>query len=183
MKTIDIHGKAYVTVNERLKEFRASYPKYSLRSELVTVNEKMALIKAVIADENGSILAEGTAFEQFGDSNINKTSHVENCETSAWGRALGNFGIGIDASVATADEVANALLQKEQKETLSKNIEDSIGLDQTQGSSYGIPCVDCKNAIEEDRIQYCKEKGFKSPTRCYECNRKYKMANPYKPKQ
>ena len=40
---------------------------------------------------------------------INKTSFIENCETSAWGRCLGNLGIGIDSSVATYEEVSNAL--------------------------------------------------------------------------
>ena len=36
---------------------------------------------------------------------INKSSYVENCETSAWGRALANFGIGVDSSIASAEEV------------------------------------------------------------------------------
>jgi hypothetical protein len=43
---------------------------------------------------------------------VNKTSYIENCETSAWGRALGNLGIGIDASIASAEEVITAIAQQ-----------------------------------------------------------------------
>jgi hypothetical protein len=118
MKTVNIKGREYVPVNERLKEFRKSFPKYSLRTELVAVNETSALVKAVIRDENDRIIAEGTAHERVDQkgSLVNSTSHVENAETSAWGRALGNFGIGIDASVATADEVANAVARQAKAE-------------------------------------------------------------------
>lgn len=112
LKTVSIQGKEYVTVNERLKFFRQEYPTYSLRTELVLVDETQALVKAIIRDADDRILAEGTAFEKANSSFINKGSHVENAETSAWGRALGNFGIGIDASVATADEVANAVVNQ-----------------------------------------------------------------------
>ena len=112
MKTIDIKGKSYVTVNERLKEFRSNalFKGYSLKTELVEVNEKSALIRAVVCDGEGKIVATGTSFERADNkrSMVNATSHVENCETSAWGRALGNLGIGIDTSVATADEMIRA---------------------------------------------------------------------------
>jgi hypothetical protein len=124
LKTIDVQGKPYVTVNERLKYFRDQYPKYSLRTNLVLVDETQALIKAEIRDEQDRIVAEGTAFETAGSSFINRTSHVENAETSAWGRALGNFGIGIDESVASAQEVANAVLNKDKVKKAPK-VEDS----------------------------------------------------------
>lgn len=114
LKTVNIQGKPYITVNERLKEFRenAKYEGLSLVSEWIKVDESVAICRAVIYKDL-QVLATGTAMERAGDSFINKTSHVENAETSAWGRALGNLGIGIDASVATADEVANAVLNKD----------------------------------------------------------------------
>lgn len=110
MQTISIKGKSYVTVNERLKYFRENFKGYALVSELVDVNDRTALIRAVVKNEKGEIVATGTSFERADNkkSMVNATSHVENCETSAWGRALGNFGIGIDASVASADEVQHA---------------------------------------------------------------------------
>ena len=109
MKTINIKGKEYIEVNERLKHFRAHYRGYSLVSEVLDKTENSVLIKATILDNEGRAIATGLAEEEKGSTFINKTSYVENCETSAWGRALANFGIGLDTSVASADEVNNAI--------------------------------------------------------------------------
>ena len=110
LKTVNISGKQYVEVNERLKHFRSNYPGYSLLSEVVDINDTTITIKATILDDKQNPMASGIAQEVKGSSFINKTSYVENCETSAWGRALANFGIGIDAAVASYNEVANAKL-------------------------------------------------------------------------
>jgi|TARA_R100001530_G_scaffold134774_1_gene110335 hypothetical protein len=109
LKTINIKGKNYVTVNERIKYFREHFTGYSLTSEITHINESGVIIKAELRDPEGNVLATGIGHEKQGSSFINKTSFIENCETSAWGRCLGNFGIGIDESVASADEVANAI--------------------------------------------------------------------------
>lgn len=116
LKTVNIKGKPYVTVDERLIYFRDHYPNYSLVSEVIEKTEDSILIKAIILDEKNRIIATGLAEEEKGSNYINKTSYVENCETSAWGRALANFGIGIDAgSVASADEVINAISNQNKK--------------------------------------------------------------------
>ncbi|MHA1482224.1 MAG: hypothetical protein ACTSQA_02155 [Candidatus Heimdallarchaeaceae archaeon] len=115
MKTINIKGKQYVEVNERLRYFRVHFENYSLTSEVIEKTDSTILIKATIKDKEGRELATGLAEEEKGSSFINKTSYVENCETSAWGRCLGNFGIGIDTSVASADEVSNAINQQGNK--------------------------------------------------------------------
>ena len=109
LKTVNIKGKQYVTVNERLKYFREHFAGYSLTSEITHLNENGVIIRATIRNNNGEEVATGYAHEKQNSSFINKTSFVENCETSAWGRALGNFGVGVDQSVASADEVANAI--------------------------------------------------------------------------
>ena len=70
---------------------------------------------ANVIDPSGRIVASGHAHETKNSSYINKTSHVENCETSAWGRALANFGIGIDSSVASANEVNMAIAKENSK--------------------------------------------------------------------
>lgn len=115
MKTIDIKGKEYITVNERLIYFRDKYPDHALTSEIVNMDNGACIVKARIEDAAGRLIATGHAREVDGDSYINKTSFVENCETSAWGRALANMGIGIDVSVASADEVQNAILNKDKQ--------------------------------------------------------------------
>jgi len=115
LKTIDIKGKDYVLVHERIKYFRAIYPGYALVTTPVRLDESYCVMKAEIFDHRGNIVATGYAREVNGDSYINKTSYVENCETSAWGRALANFGIGVDSSVASADEVMNAMQNQHRK--------------------------------------------------------------------
>jgi hypothetical protein len=111
MEKIKIKGKDYIEVNERLKEFRSNkgYLGYSLETVIVSIQDGVCIMQAIIKDENDKIIATGTAYEKEGSSFINKTSYIENCETSAWGRALGNLGIGIDTSIASAEEVANAI--------------------------------------------------------------------------
>ena len=109
MKTVDIKGKAYVEVNERIKYFRENYKGWSLESDLLSLDNGVCVVKATIRDENGVVKANGLAYEKENSTFINKTSYIENCETSAWGRALGNLGIGIDTSIASAEEVINAV--------------------------------------------------------------------------
>jgi hypothetical protein len=110
-KTTNIKGKEYVQVNERIKYFRTSpeYAGYSLLSEIVAFDDAHCIVKATITNEQGKPVANGLAHEVKTSSMINKTSMLENCETSAWGRALGNLGIGIDTSIATAEEADHAI--------------------------------------------------------------------------
>ena len=117
LKSVNIKGKEYVEVNERLKYFRSTYPNYSLTSEVLEKTDKSILILASIINEDGRVIASGMAEEEKGSTFINKTSYVENCETSAWGRALANFGIGLDTSVASAEEVQNAIANQDKPKT------------------------------------------------------------------
>jgi len=110
-KTINIHGKEYVSVDERIKFFRneKAYKGWSMTTDFVELTEESCTMKATITDCNGVVRATGSAKEVKGSTFINKTSYVENCETSAWGRALGCLGIGIEASgIASAEEIVNA---------------------------------------------------------------------------
>lgn len=118
MKTTNIKGKEYVMVNERVKEFRKIYQnELSITCEILNFNEQSVLMKAEIKDKDGRVLAVGHAHETANSSMINKTSMFENCETSAIGRALGFLGIGIDASIASADEVSLAIALQEKELT------------------------------------------------------------------
>ena len=108
-KTTNIKGKPYVEVVERLKYFRANFADHSLTTEVVQLTPDFCVLNALITDPNGRIVASGMAQEDRTSSAINKTSYVENCETSAWGRALANFGIGLDTSIASAEEMQLAI--------------------------------------------------------------------------
>lgn len=121
-KTTNIRGKEYVEVKERIKFFRSApeYKGYSLASHIHTFTDTEVIIVSEIRDSNGVLVATGTAHEVKGQGNINKTSHIENCESSSWGRALGNLGIGIDTSIATADEVNTAIAKQTPTQSTSK---------------------------------------------------------------
>jgi len=112
-KTVLIKGKEYVTVNERIKYFRLTFPTYSIRTDIIKFDEKICMVKATILDDTDRVLSTAHAYELANNSYINKTSYLENAETSAIGRALGFLGIGIDTSIASADEVENAINQQE----------------------------------------------------------------------
>ena len=143
MKTIDIKGKEYVMINERILFFRESelYDGWSLTSEIVSHVNGAILIKAIITDQNGFVVASGMAQEKDGDGFINKTSYVENCETSAWGRALGNLGIGIDTSIASAEEVQNAINNQNKPKPEPKKVTRKLLMssDATQGIAAKTP--------------------------------------------
>ena len=115
MKTINIKGKEYVEVNERIMYFKENY-KGSIETEIISIIDGVCIMKATIKVD-GEIVATGHAYEKEGSTFINKTSYIENCETSAVGRALGLFGIGIDASIASFEEVANAVNNQKQMAT------------------------------------------------------------------
>ena len=114
-KTTNIKGKQYVEVNERIKYFRTAkeYVGWTLTSELVSLEPDSCVVRAEIRNAESTLIATGFAQEDRTSSHINKTSYVENCETSAWGRALANLGIGIDTSIASSDEVAMAIAKQE----------------------------------------------------------------------
>lgn len=122
IKTTDIKGKAYAEVNQRIRAFRMLYPKGSIQTEIVRLENGICVMKAVAIDEQGVVLGTGTALEKESSSFINKTSFVENCETSAVGRALAMCGLGIDASIASKEEVENAIKQQEEDTIINEEV-------------------------------------------------------------
>lgn len=119
LKSLDIKGKDYIPVNERIKAFRYIYPRGQIITEIIGLENGVCTMKASVYDNEGRLLATGHGQEKENSTFINKTSYIENCETSCVGRALGNAGIGLDDGFASYEEVANAKLQQEQKATIS----------------------------------------------------------------
>ena len=111
MKTINIKGKEYITVNERLIYFRnkEEFKGFGIKEDIVSIDDTEGIFKVTIYDSNGEPIVSAHAQEYRDSSYINKTSFVENGFTSALGRALGYLGIGIDTSIASANEVQNAV--------------------------------------------------------------------------
>lgn len=110
---VSIHGKVYLTVARRISDFRNAHPSYSITSTVLHADHDYVQVRAEIANDEGRVVASGLAEEVRKASNINKTSALENAETSAVGRALAFFGMG-GTEIASADEVAGAISQQNQ---------------------------------------------------------------------
>lgn len=112
MRRLKIRGNEYAPVAARIAAFRTLCPDGAITTEIVSNEGGMIIMRAVVLDEEGNVLATGHAYEREGSSQINGTSFVENCETSAVGRALGMLGIGSADTLASAEEMVNALNQQ-----------------------------------------------------------------------
>ena len=105
--SVNIHGKEYFTVAERVGEIHhATQGKLSITTEIISNDDVEVIMKATIHMDGE--LYTGHALERHGSTMINKTSALENCETSAIGRALAAAGYA-GTEYASADEVANAI--------------------------------------------------------------------------
>ena len=117
IRTMDIKGKEYAEVNQRIKAFRMLYPQGFIETQILSIEDGVCVMRAEVGfyDESGTrrVLGTGTAYEKEDSSYINKTSYIENCETSCIGRAIATgCAVGIDTSVASFEEVSNAILNQ-----------------------------------------------------------------------
>lgn len=157
LEAIPVKGKNYVMVNKRVEAFRAICPDGAITTDIITNAGGVVVMKATVMDETGKILSTGLSYEKEGNSMINKTSYIENCETSAVGRALGFLGIGIDGSMASAEEVANAILQQSEGELIGKMKVDIIRADIENGL---INEADLLKYYRISRLEDMTEKQF-----------------------
>lgn len=104
---VNIHGREYQVVAARVQQFREEHALFGLLSEVVIREGDVIVVKAWVEDESGRVVATGHAEEDRTKSQINRTSALENCETSAIGRALASFGYG-GTEFASANEIQNS---------------------------------------------------------------------------
>src|SRR5512146_2411691 len=127
---VSIHGKDYFTVAKRVQMFREKYPSFSLTTEIIHRDTELVVMKATICDLEGRVLATGHSEEVRKATQINRTSALENAETSAIGRALAAFGLG-GTEFASADEVANAIgQQKASVKSVPQDDWDKLSVDE-----------------------------------------------------
>ena len=155
IKTTDIKGKNYAEVNQRIKAFRMVYPTGTIETNMISNENGIVIFRADIYDENNRLLATGTAYEKENSTFINKTSYIENCETSAIGRALGIAGFGIDTSVSSAEEVQNAINNQVTIETE----EDAKGLVINFGKYNGKTLGEIKDMNDIKYLEYLFDKA------------------------
>jgi len=119
--TVKIHGKEYKTVAERVNEIheREQDKPLSIETELVSWVDGIVVFKATVTTSQGTFT--GHAYESESSSQINKTSALENCETSAIGRCLASAGLG-GTQFASANEVKNAIHQQSETKTMTEKV-------------------------------------------------------------
>ena len=156
MKTINIKGKEYITVNERLIYFRNTneFKGFGIKEDIVSINDTEGIFKVTIYDSNGEPIVSAHAQEYRDSSYINKTSFVENGFTSALGRALGYLGIGIDTSIASANEVQNAVTN--QKKNVTTDDREWLNESQLNATLKGT-----KDQAEKVLISYKMKKVYR----------------------
>lgn len=117
LPTVNIKGAQYTLVKDRVLAFNEMYPNGCIQTELMSeVGSDRVVMKAIVTPDctNPERRFIDYAQETIGDGYINKTSALENCSTSACGRALAYMGIGVVDSIASVDEIVKATNQKPQ---------------------------------------------------------------------
>tara|TARA_R100001015_G_C4625486_1_gene184056 strand:+ start:341 stop:961 length:621 start_codon:yes stop_codon:yes gene_type:complete len=113
--------KDYTLVKDRLVAFRDEFPLSSITTELISVSNIVDsptgdyaneyVVKATVIPnplQEPEVCYTGLAAERDNTGFVNKSSAIENCETSAVGRALAFAGFGGDVQFASAEELVNA---------------------------------------------------------------------------
>lgn len=139
IRTTDIKGKNYAEVTQRIKAFRMIYPNGLIETEMLVLENGGCVFRAKAYDEDGQLISTGHAEETKDSSYINKTSYVENCETSAVGRCLGIAGFGIDTSICSAEELTVAL--EKQAPITKAQVKNIVALAETKGSNINDICA------------------------------------------
>lgn len=118
----------YITVNERIIEFYKKYSEGRIITEIVSWENGVIIMKATVYRNHEDVnpISVGHAYEKEDASFINKTSALENCETSAVGRALALAGFEIKKSIASREEVANAMHQQQTADAQRKPSQNQL---------------------------------------------------------
>lgn len=161
MLSTNIKGKDYVEVNQRIKAFRKLYPEGTIETEMLSNENGVCVFKARVM-VLGCTLGTGHAYEKEDSSFINKTSYIENCETSAVGRALGMLGLGVDTSVASAEEVQNAINNQE------PTLQDAENWTFPYGKHKGLTFREVIERNSQYVKWYLNNKASEYDIKCYE---------------
>lgn len=164
IRTVNIKGKEYAEVNQRIKAFRMVHPEGFINTDMKSNENGICIFHAAVGyyvEKEGFLdrvtLGTGTAYEKESSTFINKTSYIENCETSAVGRALGMAGFGIDTSVASAEEVETAIANQDTGKkitaTKAKTLEKMI-------VSHNVNIADVLKYYGHDELKEFTEKEF-----------------------
>lgn len=117
IEKMKLGSKGYAPTNERIIAYRKVYPMGRIETTIEEIRDDYVRTRTVVTDEEDNIIASGTASEtNTGKNMVNKTSMLENCETSSVGRALGFAGFGADTAIASAEDMARNKERSKQHE-------------------------------------------------------------------
>ncbi len=135
-------GKKYTEVFVRIEAFRKAFgTDLGIETNIMDDNGQRVIVQAVIKNKDGMIIGSGFAEEIRGSSNVNKTSAIENGETSAIGRALASIGLH-GGSYASANELVAA---KRKEQAIDETQVQTNGMPQNQGEWVAW----CKDLTEQ----------------------------------
>ena len=138
--------KDYEEVKDRIPKFREQYPEGRVITDLISSVDDLSVVvfrASLYHDDSDVPLSTGWAFEREGSTPVNRTSHLENCETSAIGRALANIGI-CGKNRPSREEMqkkansTNDLLDKRRKQFFAKAAEAGIPADDAKETLKGV---------------------------------------------
>lgn len=144
-------GKVYTQVVHRMQALREHYGlEIGVDTQLILDDGQRVVMKAVITDNEGNILGSGFAEEIRGQGNVNKTSAIENCETSAVGRALASIGLS-GGEYASMNELDGVSRKTEAKASNAPVVNPQTEKSQTNWEQWSQQA--CKEVHEIKDIQ------------------------------
>lgn len=167
-KAIDIKGKKYVLVSDRVLYFNETYPNWSIVTQRVMIDEAgIEVFKATVTPDCSKPERFFTGYSQakWWDGFINKTSALENAETSAVGRALAMMWIWVIDSIASVDEI-----HKAENTAKIKATDDMERFEKAkQNVEFMQQCLDEADFIKKVKNKYSLTKQQETDLRiCYQ---------------
>ena len=96
----------YETVAQRLERFWTAFPHGQIVTNMMHYDASTVIFRCEAFDNDGRLISTGWAEEVLGSSPVNKTSFLENCETSSVGRCVSNSGLGHTGERASMEEMS-----------------------------------------------------------------------------
>ena len=157
---INIKGKFYVAVDTRVDIFRKHFgSSATITTDIVTCDLDKVVVKATVevkTDGTYLVIGSGYAEEFRGDGMVNKTSALENCETSAIGRALAACGLG-GGAYASSFEIDNAINSKPANNTGKYKVLDGSGTSLKETNDPARFLTFCRTFMSNPEDAKCRE--------------------------